>query len=403
MFISGYLGLRRYLKSLLVIIVCNLAFSFVNAAPTDSIKFSLLTCSPGTEIYSLFGHTAIRYEDKARNLDIVFNYGMFNFNSPNFIWRFVKGETDYQLGVTEFQYFETEYFMRGSSVYQQTLNLLPEEKMRLWSILEKNYQPENRVYRYNYFYDNCTTRARDKIEESISGDVVYIEDNRPLTFRDIIHQYTQGYEWSEFGIDLCLGSKADEVADHRQKMFAPFYLMDAFDSAMIKATGTSDRQLVSDTKEIVVGSKEMRDEINLWLTPLQAGWILFIFVLLIGIYGIWKKRSFWGIDLLLFGLAGLAGCIIAFLVFFSVHPTVSPNYLLFLFHPIHLIYLPFMIYNSRKGKKDIYHWINFTVLTLFIALWGVLPQRFNPAVLPLALSLLIRSASQLILIYRKNS
>lgn len=390
--------MKKFFTLLLFTLLTFTFPSFSKAQSIDSVRVSLLTCSPGTEIYSLFGHTAIRYENPAKDMDIVFNYGIFSFNTPNFIWRFVKGETDYQLGVAPFVYFESEYYMRGSAVFEQELNLLPEEKEKLWEILETNYRIENRVYRYNYFFDNCTTRARDKIEESLNGELVYQEDNRILSFRDIVHQYTEGHEWAEFGIDLCLGSKADEIADYRQKMFAPFYLMAAIDSAKV-IKGNIERKLVVDTKEIVPAEVE-QDVTNFWFTPLQASCLLFLSVLILSIYGIWKKKMLWWLDILLFGTAGLAGCVIAFLVFFSVHPTVTPNYLLFLFHPIHLMYLPFMVYRAVKKKKDAYHLINFIVLTLFIALWGIIPQSFNLAVLPLALCLLTRSVSQLIL-YRK--
>lgn len=176
----------------------------------------------GTEIYELFGHTAIRYENPAEGKDLVFNYGIFSFNTPNFVLRFVKGETDYRLGVVPYSYFEGEYAVRGSSVYQQTLNLTDEEKQKIWDLLEENYRPGNRIYRYNYFYDNCTTRARDKIEDCIDGKVVYPQAEEGVTFRDIVHRCTKGNEWDELGIDLCLGSEADVPIDGRKQMFAPF-------------------------------------------------------------------------------------------------------------------------------------------------------------------------------------
>ena len=177
---------------------------------TDSIQFSLLTCAPGNEIYALFGHTAIRYQNFSRGVDLVFNYGMFSFNTPHFVYRFVKGETDYQLGITPYPYFESEYAFRGSSVYQQILNLTYSEKMSLLKLLQDNYLPENRIYRYNYFYDNCTTRARDQIEKSIQGQVVYPSVSWHKTFRGIVHEFTKGSPWDELGIDLCLGAEADK-------------------------------------------------------------------------------------------------------------------------------------------------------------------------------------------------
>ena len=127
----------------------------------DSIRISLLTCAPGEEIYSLFGHTAIRYENPSQGIDVVFNYGLFSFNTPNFILRFSLGETDYQLGATDYAHFAAEYAFFGRSVWQQTLNLTEREKAELIRLLQENYRPENRVYRYNFFHDNCATRPRD--------------------------------------------------------------------------------------------------------------------------------------------------------------------------------------------------------------------------------------------------
>ena len=210
------------MKKLVLLFLFIARIAPVCATSLDSVRISLLTCAPGTEIYALFGHTAIRYENPPKGQDWVYNYGMFNFREPNFVMRFVKGETDYQLGRIPFPYFEAEYAMRGSAVYQQVLNLTNEEKVRLISLLEDNYRPVNRIYRYNYFYDNCTTRARDKIEESIDGQVVYPDGADNVSFRHIIHEYTDGHEWSEFGIDLCLGADADKRIDVRQQMFAPF-------------------------------------------------------------------------------------------------------------------------------------------------------------------------------------
>lgn len=391
----------RYIIITLLLILLGSNTLQAQSETADSVKVSLLTCSPGTEIYSLFGHTAIRYENPAQGIDVAFNYGMFSFNTPNFIYRFVKGETDYQLGVTDFPYFEAEYAMRNSSVTQQTLNLTNVEKERLWEILKENYRPENRVYRYNFFYDNCTTRARDRVEDAIDGTVKYNENNSEQSFRDIVHQYTKGHDWSEFGIDLLIGSDADKPIDYRKKMFAPFYLLNALEGAKIINKNGEERDMVLQTEDVVTHvDEELEKEFP--VSPMGMALALFIATLALTIYGVRKNKILWGLDILLFGAAGLAGCVIAFLVFFSVHPAVSPNYLLFFLNPIHLFFLPFMTYLSIKRRKDPYHLINFAVLTLFIVLWPVIPQRFNLAVLPLAACLLIRSASNIILTYKRN-
>jgi hypothetical protein len=376
------------------------------ANSNDSIRLSLLTCAPGEEIYSLFGHTAIRYENPSQGIDVVFNYGLFSFNTPNFIFRFSLGETDYQLGVTDYEHFAAEYAFYGRSVWQQTLNLTDEEKTKLIQLLQENYRPENRVYRYNFFYDNCATRPRDKIEESIAGKVVYPTEPQDgsRTFRDIVHQYCKGHPWARFGIDLCIGSEADQPITQRQMMFAPFYLMDAFDKARI-VNASENRPLVTTTKKIIDCEPDVSGsaENDIWnmLTPIRLSLLVFIAIGMATVYGLRKKKSLWGLDISVFAAAGIAGCIIAFLALFSEHPTVGSNYLLFVFHPGHLLCLPSFINDERKRRKSMYHLLNCIVLTLFIVLFPVIPQNFDLAVLPLALCLLIRSASNLILTYKK--
>lgn len=394
--------LLKFMSRLKYFIFClfmGVAFS-VQSQSTDSIRFSLLTCAPGTEIYSLFGHTAIRYENYTRRIDVAFNYGMFSFNTPNFIFRFVAGETDYQLGITPYSYFEAEYAMRGSSVYQQVLNLTQSEKERLLTILENNYLPENRIYRYNYFYDNCTTRARDKIEECIEGKVVYPDSLSGKSYRSIVHEFTAGSPWDEFGIDLCLGAEADKEINKRQQMFSPFYMKYyASNAYIVDAGGTSRPLILDETKIVDVEPEEVQP--GFILSPLMCG-ALFLALCVVMAWGQWKtQRIWWRWDIVLYGLQGLAGCIIAFLFFFSVHPTVGSNWLLILFNPIPLLYLPFMVYKAVKRKKDYYHVGNMVYLTLFITILPFCGQEFNLTVLPLALGLLVTSASH-VLVWNKK-
>lgn len=373
----------------------------VPPATEDSIRFSLLTCGAGEEIYSLFGHTAIRYENFTRGIDAVFNYGIFSFNTPNFILRFTLGETDYQLGVTSYKQFAYEYTWTGRDVWQQTLNLNAEEKKKLLALLEENYLPQNRIYHYNFFYDNCATRPRDQIERAVQGTLEYADDmtsfQTGISFRDIVHQYTIGHSWARFGIDLCLGSQADKDITRRQMMFAPFYLKDFLAKAQLKNAQGMERPLVSSEDHIIQSPQQTSTEEA--PSPLQTAFLLFTIVTIATAYGIYRRKSLWLLDLLLFLAAGVAGCILAFLASFSQHPAVSPNYLLFLFHPLHLLCLPWMIKRVRKKEKSIYMWANIIVLTFFILLWRIIPQEFNLAVLPLALSLWIRSASNLYLTY----
>ena len=368
--------------------------------PQDSIQFSLLTCAPGSEIYALFGHTALRYQNFSDQTDLVFNYGMFSFNTPHFVFRFVKGETDYQLGITPYPYFESEYALRGSSVYEQELNLTPAEKWKLLSLLEENYRPENRVYRYNYFYDNCTTRARDQIERSIDGTVVYPEGKEGKTFRSIVHEFTAGSSWDELGIDLCLGAEADKPIDSRLQMFAPFYMRDFAAQAYILQPDGSRRPLVvKETKIVDVVPEEAAPSFP--LSPMLCA-SCFLALLVLVAWWQWRiGRIWWGWDLLLFGLQGLAGCIITFLFFFSVHPTVGSNWMLILFNPLPLLLLPWGIRGVAKGKKDWFYRVNCVYLTLFITIIPFSPQEFNLTVLPLALGLLVNSVSHVLVLKKR--
>lgn len=389
----------RKLYILFLLLTLGAWHTAARASETDSIRVSLMTCSPGSEIYALFGHTAIRVEVPSQDIDWVYNYGMFSFNTPHFVLRFVTGETDYQLGIIPYPYFEEEYRERGSYVVEQELNLRPEEKVRLVGILQRNYLPENRTYRYNYFYDNCTTRARDRIEESIAGRVVYPVNRQATTFRQIIHRFTTGHPWDEFGINLVLGAEADRAIDTRTQMFSPFVMMAEADSAVIRQADGETRPLVKATRRVVEASAQP-SESSFPLSPMTCACLLLALSAVVS-WAEWRHgMPSWWFDTLLFALQGLAGCIVAFLFFFSLHPTVGSNYLLIILNPIPLIYLPWMIYKSLKGRKDAYHVGSAVVLTLFIVFWWLIPQKITLVILPLALSLLMRSVTR-ILVTRK--
>ncbi len=371
---------------------------------SDSIQISLLTCSPGAELYSLFGHTALRYENFTRGIDVVFNYGLFSFNTPNFTFRFALGETDYQLGISSYKEFMAEYSYFKRSVWQQILNLKQEEQEHLIQLLEENYRPENRTYRYNFFYDNCATRPRDQIEKAINGRLQYTYNMKDIdtckSFRDIIHQYTRKHKWAQFGIDLCIGSKADKPITRREMMFAPFYVKVFFNSSFIIDEQGVKRPLILAEKKILNFNKE--DSPPLIITPIRASLFLFILITSITIYGIKHKKIYWGIDFILFLTAGLTGCILSFLALFSQHPDVSSNYLLLLFHPLHLFFLPWIIKALKRKQLNWYFILNSIILTFFILFWWAIPQKINLAILPLALCLLVRSANGIILTTQKK-
>lgn len=391
--------MKKIYRYVLLLLALCFACTAQGAIEKDSVQVSLITCSPGAEIYNLFGHTAIRYQDTAKGIDVVFNYGMFSFQKPHFIFRFTLGQTDYELGVQAYQDFVDNYIAQGRSVEAQVLNLSPAEKEKLYEALLINYSPVNRVYRYNFFYDNCSTRPRDKIEESILGKVVYPIYNKVKSYRDIVHQYTEGHPWARFGIDLCLGAEADKPITQRQMMFCPFYLRDFMDKAQIVAPA-GKRPILTKHEMLVMSQTTKKDDGT--ITPLQCALLLFILSVAVSIYGIRKKKSMWIYDSLIFTAAGMAGCIIAFLMLFSTHPTVSSNFLICVLHPFYLFFLPWILFKARAGHRSKTMMAFCVVLTLFLLLYAVIPQKFDFAVVPLALSLWVRTVSHLVLTYQNK-
>ena len=268
---------RVFTLFILMLIASFVPLRAVNGA--DGAVVSLLTCSPGEEVYAFFGHTALRYQNRAKGLDVVFNYGVFDFQTPNFVGKFVLGETDYMLGATDFPYFIQEYAMRGSRVTEHRLALDSVQIERLFGLLRENYRPANRVYRYNYFYNNCTTKARDIVESAVGQDatVVYPSVERSESFRDAVHRFTAVSPWYSFGIDLLLGAEADAPQDARRLQFIPSVLMRDFESATI-VRGDSARRLV-DAVEVLVEEDGFPASISFFTPNLCFALLLLLVVL----------------------------------------------------------------------------------------------------------------------------
>jgi hypothetical protein len=351
--------------------------------PMDSVEFSLLTCQPHDEVYSLYGHTAIRYHElRPGGLDWAFNYGVFDFKKPHFVARFVFGLTDYELGAYPYKYFVKEYRRFGSMVTEQVLNLTDEEKMALHDALAINLRPENKIYRYNYFYNNCTTKARDIIESCINGKVEYAgrEDYTP-SYRDIVHSMTRNNPWSRFGNDLLLGIKADWKTDLRQQEFLPGNLLYDFDHAQIYSNG-SYRPLIKE-RRIAVPAGVQIIESGFPLTPLACAAILLAVGIVIFFFEWRKKRVFVLWDVLLMITTGTIGIVLT-LMLFSQHPTVSLNLQIILCNPLPWLFLWPVI----RGRETRYWKITAILAVLFLI--GSFFQCYAEGIHVLALCLLMQ-------------
>ncbi|MDD6209900.1 MAG: DUF4105 domain-containing protein [Bacteroidales bacterium] len=366
---------------------------------TPSASVSLLTSSPwDEEAYALFGHTSLRVRDDSQGIDLVFNYGLFDFDKPHFIYHFVRGETDYQLGASDFLNYEIEYHMRNLEVTEQVLNLSLPEKNTLWKKLLENYRPENREYRYNFFFDNCATRPLRLVENSVEGKVTFAPFDTTYTFRQLVEQCTGSFKWLTYGINLVLGAPADDTADTQQTMFLPYYLMKGFEKADIVQPDGNIQPLVA--RQNILIQSEPDDYANVefgfpQMSPLTASVLLLIATILLAAVSLKKNIPFGIYESILFGIAGTGGIILFFLSFFSEHPCIFPNWNILWLQPLQWI-VPIIHLVKRRGKLlYFYHFINFVALLSFVVAAPFIKQTVPPASVLFVLSLMICSVRYL--------
>ena len=359
------------MKKGLLYIVLTFILSVVNATVgaqsmtnPDRIQISLLTCSPGKEVWAQYGHTAIRYYDKESGEDLAINYGIFSLDQTYFIPRFVLGMTDYRMGVQPMDMFLAQYSYEGRGVVEQVLNLSAEDKEVIYKALQENMKPENVVYRYNYFFDNCTTRARDMLVNHLHGKVVYPPAEEDATFRSMIHKWNNKYEWSQFGEDLLLGVNADRKTTKSEQQFLPENLRSDFDKARYNG-----KPLVKETNVLLDAETEVAEPV-FPLSPLSIALIFAVISLVMMLFSYRRQQVYWAWDLALMLTSGLMG-IIFFVMIFSQHPCVSLNFILLFFNPLPL----FFLYSTIKKKKVIWWkiWGVFIILGLFGSLFQEIP------------------------------
>lgn len=363
-------------------------------------RISLLTCAAGDEIYSYFGHSAIRINDPQSGIDFVFNYGVFSFDAPHFAWRFAKGETDYILAGERMVSFMASYQEEQRSVYEQVLNISQSEKQSLFDALIENAKKENRVYRYRHFSDNCSTRVRDQLEKCVNHQIQYdISKDAKKSFRDLVDECVPGNSWNGFGIKLALGIPADRITTYSQKMFLPDYLMNSMANAKIMRDGAGvpfalPRTTLFEAKPIPSGFSLTSPAVVVNLFFLFVG--LFTFIEFRR-----KKRMFW-LDFLVFFSTGFAGILLSFLCFISISEATGWNLNLVWALPTHFIFAFLWLFPALRPKLELY--LKFTAgsVLLFLITMIFLPQTFHWLVVPLCLSILLRSFSSLKLSFFEN-
>ena len=357
---------------------------------SEQAEISVITCGPDQkELYSAFGHSAFRVYDPAHGIDEAYNYGVFDFDQPNFYLNFARGYSYYKLGVMEYPRFKYIYEYYNRFIHEQKLNLTTTEKDSLYAFLRWNAQPENQSYLYDYFYDNCATKIRDVVV-LVFGDNVQFDDTHvttDYTIRDLTDLYLQYQPWGDLAIDICLGLPMDKKATPYEYMFLPDYIERGFDNATILRDG-NQLPLVKEKIEVY---KNRPEEIT-YTYP--HPWIIFGFLFLIVSFVSfrdWNKKilSNW-LDVILLTTTGLLGLLLLLLWVGTNHQAAAKNFNLIWALPTHLIVGILLLIKKKKKWMKQYFLIAHLITLLLLFSWIFLPQPIHPFLLPVVAALSVR-------------
>jgi hypothetical protein len=360
-----------------------MAFAASGQPFSPATRISLLTCGAGDELYSTFGHSAVRVCDTTRQLDLVFNYGTFDFNEPHFYANFVRGKLNYMLSVTKFENFMFAYEAEQRWVLEQTLHLAPEQKQKVAAFLIRNSLPENKYYLYDFLFDNCTTRIRDLLETECGGQFVLPNQplNRPPTFRELLYPHLQTMPWSKLGIDLLLGSRTDRVATPREYLFLPAFLSEAMDGALLNGQPAvaESRYLLRPGAQPAQGAP--------FFTPAM----LFGLLLVLAGLATWIKLPLKGFDAAWFLLLGLFGLFLLFMWAGTDHYVTKANFNLLWAFPAHAV-VAVALLRKRRPRWVKWYFIGTSAACILLCIfWALLPQHLNTSLLFVTLLTALRA------------
>lgn len=377
--------MKNYLYILLLFLSCETLFS-QQLSPEATV--SVITCGPGNELYTTFGHSAFRVYDAAVGLDKIYNYGTFDFNTPNFYLNFAKGKLTYQLSTSSFSRFLRIYNYENRWVKEQVLALNNSDVQAVYNFLENNAKPENRAYQYDFFYDNCSTKIEEVIKKVVKNKVHFSNSHidTSKTHRDLIADYTTTNLWSKFGIDLALGAVIDKKATKDEYKFLPDYIFLAFENATI--TYNNEIPLVKKTRTILTQKNVVKS--NQILTPFNV--LLCISFIILGVTFLNFKNNNRSklLDFLIYFTTGFVGIIVLLLWFATTHTATYKN-LNFLWAFAPNIIVAFYLLKSKMPmwiKK--YNVLLIVLLGMLLILWMLKIQVFNKAMFPFIIALVIR-------------
>jgi hypothetical protein len=381
--------LKKMKKTLLItLFFMMIPVTKVLSQESNDTTAYLLTCGPGTEVYSIYGHSALRIVIHSQHSDSVYNWGVFDFATKNFAWKFAKGRLDYMLIAETPKSFLGEYFYEKRYVYSQKLNLNEKELSKLTELINENIKPENAKYRYDFFYDDCSTRIRDLLEKSIGDKLKYppAEPGKNPTFRDMVAKYQNPYPWLRFGVDLIMGSSADKQTGFRERMFLPIDLKDELSKTFVFRSGKMIPLLQN--PEVLMDYKAPDTKPYFIFGPTFTAGLIIIIVLILA--ALTKSRKITRIiDIVIFSTFSILSVLMIFFNFFTDHAQMKVNLNIIWLNPFILGCLVSLILN-KAGV--IWFKTVFYITAGFLVLQYVLPQDFNIAFSFMAIILLIRSS-----------
>jgi len=350
-----------------------------------SSQISIVTASQGEKLYNIFGHSAIRVNDTINNYDLVYNYGIFDFSTPNFYTKFIRGKLLYKLGLQRFNSFVAGYERQGRQVTERIFNLNEAQKTQVLSFLDENYKPENRKYLYDFFYDNCASRIRDVFEQHLNGNLIYdTAAVKQITFRQQLDEYLPGKPWANFGIDLILGLPADKKADFRNQMFLPDYLEENLSKASLNGQPLLSKQY------IVTPLTKSTKNINSLFSPLLVMCLVALFFFIATFFI--KNNTLQNLlDVFLFGLLAIAGWVFLFMWLGTNHQACYKNLNMLWANPLYLLVIP---YAKIKHVKLIW-WVILVLNILLIISFPFFPQQYHIAFIPIFFMVVFRSVKNL--------
>jgi len=355
----------------------------------DTIVY-LLTCNPGTETYSIYGHSALRVVDNYSGTDMVYNWGVFDFSTPNFAWKFAKGRLDYMLESGTMNDFLRIYVYEERGVTSQRINLQPENVRKLLELINENLKPENINYRYDFFYDNCATRIRDILETATDGKIHYSNeiDSKFKTFREMINEYQKPHHWLNFGITLALGLPSDKKATFRERMFLPIELQKCLSATVINIDGRmipllqNPERIINYDMPVAKSAPVFNPEITI---------VLILILLLLFIPFIRKKNILNSVDIFIFFVFSILAGFMLFFNFFTDHQATKINLNILWLNPFIIFCLASLAFN-KAGV--VWFRIVLYISILFLVLYLILPQNFSIAVIPACLIMAFRSSAR---------